>query len=419
MRRALAIAAVVIAALALPSVASAIGSGEVRGTVTPTSIAPEVEVCLVEARPSENCASPEANGNYALTGLPLGTTRIEFIPSYRSRYAVQYYDHVHSLNEAAAISLSSASPKREGINADLELGGAIEGTVTAAVGKGALAGIEVCALTAATRVAAGCVDTDEAGNYRLGGLSPGSYKVGFWGHGQSAEYAPQYYDGKTTLGLATAISVPAGSIQTGIDGEMVKGARITGIVTAAAGGGGIAGVPVCLFAAGAATPARCVFTEPSGAYALLGVAAGSYQVGFSLSTAEIGGEASSSGDDGYLTQYYAGVGTRGEALTLMLAGEQVASGIDAGLLVPAAPPAIIPPAAVAAPTIAAPPIVTAPSKPAAKKCKSGFVKKKVKGVVKCVKKAPQSHKKKTHKKKAPKKKTSKKTNPSIKNRKHQ
>lgn len=388
MRRALSIASVAFILMAAPSGASASGPGKILGTVNPIAIAPEVEVCLVETRPSETCTSPAADGTYELGGLSLGPSRIEFIPSYRSRYVAQYYSHAHTPAEATVINLTTSAPQRTEVNATLELGGGVEGTVTAASGGGALSGVEVCVLEAGKRASFGCAESDEAGDYALGGLPAGSYKVGFWGRGRTAEYAPAYYDEAQTASQAAVVGVGAGATVTGIDAAMAKGAKVTGSVVSAASGVPLEGIPVCLFASTAPTPSQCVYSGISGAYEVVGLPGGTYQVGFSLGSAEIGGEAVVSEDDGYLTQFYNGVANRSEAQTLPLSGDQVVAGIDAQLLTPAPAPPPAPPTPVATNIVAAPTVITAPTKTQPLRCKKGYVKKKVKGVARCVKKKP-------------------------------
>ena len=403
MKRSLSILCVVAGLLMLPAGASA---ASILGTVTPVAAAPEVEVCVVEALPSETCTTPAPNGTYQLTGLPLRTDiRVEFIPSYRSHYVTQYYRNVRSVAEATVFRFSEQFSVQEHVDAALELGGAIEGTVTAS-GGGALSEVEVCVLQAGTRAASGCTTTDGAGNYALGGLPAAAYKLGFWGRGAAAEYAPRYYVGKATLAEGTVVNVPAGATVTERDESLVKGAKVSGTVTAATNGAALDGISVCLFAASSSFPSRCSFSGPAGAYSFVGLTAGAYQVGFSLGSAEIGGEAVSAEDDNYLTQYYRGVANRPEAQVLTLSGEQSRPGIDASLLTPTilAPVGQLPPPATN--VVEAPKTVTVPVKPKPVKCKKGFVKKTVKGAQKCVKK-PVKKKKKHHK--APKKHDAKST----------
>jgi hypothetical protein len=398
MRRALSATVLVLVVLAVPASAAAVGPGKVRGTVTPAAIAPEVEVCLVESRPSETCTAPEASGAYTLTDVPLGQVRIEFAPSHRSGYVRQFYRNARRVNEATAIVLLTNSPEAGNIDAALELGGEIRGTVTGAPDGTPLAGVQVCAVELGQRVPAGCTEADGAGEYVLGALPAGGYRVGFWGHGASAEFAPRYYDERSSSAEATAVTVAPGAVVSGIDAELAKGAQVTGTVTAAAGGVRLAGVPVCLFGASASTPFECVFTDTFGNYLFEGLTAGSYQVGFSLASAEIGGEPVSSEDDGYLTQYWRGVASRDEAQTLPLVGAQVASGIDAALAMPSPPPPAVLPAPPTTNVVSAPPTIAEPAKPRPLRCKKGYSKKKVKGAEKCVKKKTAKKKKRKHRK---------------------
>jgi hypothetical protein len=392
MRRLLPIAFIGLVLL-LPATASAAagpGSARVSGTVTPTAIAPEVEVCLVEvpARPSEVCTAPRPDGTYLLTGLPIEIPfKVEFIPSYRSHAAVQYYDHAATLAEATAILIKDCGLppcEQAEVDADLKIGAQIEGTVTAASGGDALGEVEVCVLEAGKHISDGCTYTDGAGHYQFRGLSPGNYKVGFWGHNESAEYAPRYYAEAATLDQATVISVSAGMTIAGVDVSLAKGAQVRGTVVAAVNGAALENIPVCIFAAASAMPTQCTYTGPGGSYSLLGIPTGSYQVGFSLGSAEIGGEAVSSEDDGYLTQYFDEVSSRAEAATLILAAPQIAAGIDAHLMVPALPPVPAAPAGFTGPpATAVPPIPDSASKPL--KCRRGYRRKKVKDGARCVK----------------------------------
>src|SRR4029077_7800809 len=168
--------------------AFAVGPGVITGTVSPAAIAPEVEVCVVEMQPSELCTAPEPGGTYHLTGGPVGPQRVEFIPSHRSGYLKQYFNHVSRLEEATIIGIPPPPVSEvKGINAELELGSSIEGTVRA--GGSPLADVEVCAQDVGTGVTGGCSTTDISGAYAITGLPKSTYRVGFWGHGASAKYA--------------------------------------------------------------------------------------------------------------------------------------------------------------------------------------------------------------------------------------
>lgn len=384
--------AVLISALVAPAAAQA-AEGTVRGTVTPTSIAQEVEVCVAEPQPPEICTSPAADGSYSLTGLQTRPLKIEFIPPYHSRYMVEYWDHVYTLGEATPVPLSADALTVDGVDAALELGGVIEGTVTGSGGP-PLDGVEVCALTAQGK-SGGCSRTNAAGEYELPALSPGSYRVRFFTRGPSAEYVSEYYDGAATRAAATPISLAAGEVRGGVDAELAKGGQLRGTVRAAGDEMPLSSIPVCLFVVGAAAAEQCVFSDPDGEYAFVGLRPGKYQVGYALSMSEIGGGAGEAGEEsGYLSQYYDGVADRAAARTISMAGAEVVEGIDAALLapVPPTPPApVMPPAE---PLVAAAIPVTEP-KPPARRCKRGYVKRKRNGRIRCVKKK-RLHKRSRH-----------------------
>jgi hypothetical protein len=371
--------------------ASAVGPGVITGTVSPASIAPEVEVCVVEAQASELCTAPDAGGTYRLTGVPVGAQRVEFVPSHRSGYLKQYYNQARKLEQATVIGIS-APPNSEvkGIDAELERGSTIQGTVRASLGKSPLADIEVCAVEIGTGAEGGCSITDASGAYALVGLVEGTYRVGFWGHGSSAKYA----SGETT------IVVPRATSLTGVDAELAVGARIEGTVRQASTGMPLPEISVCLFAVSATAPTQCAFTEAGGGYAILGIAAGDYQVGFALGAEELGGEPAFGGAAGYLSQYYADAATRAGSRTLSLILGQVSSGVDAALLSPRqdAPPA--PPGPLTNPSSSLVQVFSEPTKQKpkkAKRCRRSSTGKLSKGRPKCTRKPHRNRKKRRHK----------------------
>jgi hypothetical protein len=369
-------------ATVLPPADAQAGAGRVSGIVKPLESAPEVEVCLVEGRPSETCTAPKADGSYLLE-VPLGEVQIEFVPSIRSRLLVQYYNHQSFLQEAARIKLTRENPEASSINADLIEGGAISGTVSATGTGLPLTEVEVCAVSVGAAPVRRCEETDASGAYDVHSLPGGTYRVAFRGRGSSAGYEPSYYDGKQTLAQATPVQVTARTTKSGIDAALEKGARIEGAVTEA-GGGSLSGIAVCLFEATAASPDRCTYSGEGGAYSFEGLTSGSYEVGFSLEAGE---------GDGFEAQYFDGVPTRGQAVTVSALAPSIVNGVDAALSRPLAPPAPPPPPAVSTPIIAAAAFIPEPARPA-QGCKKGFHKRKVKGKNRCVKAVRRHHRQK-------------------------
>jgi hypothetical protein len=367
-----------------PAYAQAAG-GTVEGIVTPLVWAQEVEVCVVESRPSETCIAPAADGPYALHEVPFGGARIEFVPSFRSRLLTQYYDGVGKLSEAKNVVLSALAPTAKEIDADLVEGGAITGTVTAAADGEPLPGVEVCAISSGSSTAESCAETVANGDYELHSLPGGAYRVVFWGAGTSAEYEPWSH---------SIVAVTAGETITGIDAGLARGGKIKGTVTAAAGGARLADIAVCLFAATSPKPQRCTYSDEAGEYSFAGLQDGPYQVGFSLTDAEIDGEGPAGEADGFETQYYDGVGARAQAVTISLLSPEVIGNVNATLFTPPGPAPPTPAPFVSSPIVPAAATIAEP-KPRAVGCKKPKRKKKVKGKVRCVKPAKQKKKKHT------------------------
>jgi hypothetical protein len=399
-RRELVVGLLILAALlslpflARPSLAAAAGHA-IEGTVTAPGAAEEVEVCVVEPLPSETCTYPEPDGHYLLNGLTPGSGYlVEFLPSYRSHYVAQYYNGKPSPEGAQRVPVNGMT-NTTGVDADLEIGGQIEGEASDAEGGGALAGVEVCALDATqpspeSNVAA-CARTDLAGEYRLPTLPPGTYKVGFWGAGESTGYLPGYYGDAPDLSTATAIVVATGTTRSGVDAELRVGARIAGTVTEA-DGNPVDRIAVCALTFGSGAAQRCGYSDATGHYDLIGLASGSYAVVFAPGLGGLDAGADS-GEGGFLTQYYDAASTLALARPISLVAPAVASGIDASLArTPAMPTAPVTPTA-SAPGPAADPgspsaIDVVPSPP--RKCRKGFRRRQVKGRSRCVKVTPKS-----------------------------
>jgi hypothetical protein len=373
--------------LAVPAVASAASSSVIKGTVTAPVSVEEVEVCLVEPLPSEACVFPEADGKYTLPVPAAGVYQVEFAPSYRSHLIRQYYNHKAKLSEANKVVVPAATTVKE-IDAALELGAVIEGRATDATGALGLESVEVCAQDASTKAPLSCTHTDAEGNYALPTLPTGSYRVGFWGEGQSSAYAPQYYEDKPGFLEAAVLHLSAGETVSGIDAKLALGAQVSGAVTDSSSGAPLASIAVCILQSSASGPQRCTHTDPDGQYTLPGVASGSYQVAFSPEFNEFAKEEFVlPEEDGWHTQYYEGSATREGSTSLSLSAPEQRGAVDAALLStyvapPPPPPPITPDTAIAAPLIANTP-PTRNKKP--KTCRKGYKKVKVKGKVRCVK----------------------------------
>jgi hypothetical protein len=156
--------------------------------------------------------------------------------------------------------------------------GSISGTISDASSHAAVAGVEVCAYAYSGEPWRFCDATDSGGEYTIGSLASGDYRVEF--RAVSAGYVPQYYNDKLRFAEADKVTVE-GSAIVGIDAAIVIGGTITGTVTEADGGEPFAGITVC-----AVTYSQprygggCTVSDSSGGYVLRGLSADQYVVEF-------------------------------------------------------------------------------------------------------------------------------------------
>jgi hypothetical protein len=122
--------------------------------------------------------------------------------------------------------------------------------------------------------------TGETGAYDIGGLAPGTYRIGF-DPDSSTGLAREYYDDQLVVEGAKDITVSAASPATGIDARLAPASRVTGTVTDASGAP-MAGVEVAAHVGvgGDWGYASWTTTAADGTYSLDGLAEGTYRVDF-------------------------------------------------------------------------------------------------------------------------------------------
>lgn len=210
-------------------------NGQISGHVTDASGAPVVGAYVsamrLETEGGEEWWSRPAHvrtgedGSYQLH-VPDGTYRVEFDDSDHGRVS-EFYDDATSIEQATDIVIVDSGVV-SGIDASLEQGGVIEGTVT--VAGVAADGVEVALYAQdgtgwSHRTAAG---VDANGSYTFDGLAAGTYRVGFFPYGSNA--LREYYNDASTLAQATDLVV-AGANTLTADADLAVGTSIAGTVT--------------------------------------------------------------------------------------------------------------------------------------------------------------------------------------------
>ena len=292
--------------------------GIVRGKVAGPTSGKGLEGILVCVTPVElpselfgECATSQASGEYALERLESGRYLVQFWPE--STYLRQYYNDEPTAALADAVTVT-AGKTVTGIDAVLQRGGAIEGTVSSQ-GAAPAAGIQVCAVLVGDEPWQGqCTRTPVGGIYAISPLAGGEYKVDFRGAGN---LLGQYYMDRSTEAEAVPVKVIAESSTTGIDASLTEGGKIEGRATNVSTGEPIAQIEVC--ARAEPRGQTCAGTDAAGEYKLEGLAPGNYAVSFDPWS------------ENYLSQYYAGVTTESAATKVTVATGTTRAGIDAAL----------------------------------------------------------------------------------------
>jgi Carboxypeptidase regulatory-like domain len=288
-----------------------------------------IEVCAYDAAEEAGlfgrCATTEAGGEYSISGLSSGEYLVEFSSPSGSglNYVTQYYNGVASPEKATAVTVGPETVDI-GIDARMSEGGQIGGEVTDASTSASIQGMSVCAYSKQSEVEIGaCASTGQSGQYTIAGLPAGEYTVEFSSPSTGElDYVRQYFDGQSSAKAATLVPVTVGATSSGVNAAMHMGGRVTGRVRSAATGP-LADALVCALS----TPTEavaCALSSRNGEYAIAGVPAGSYVIGFDAAKP-------------YEVQYYNGQATYDRAQPVeVIVGADTAA-VDATLLRPEEP----------------------------------------------------------------------------------
>ncbi|MFF2031050.1 beta strand repeat-containing protein, partial [Arthrobacter sp. NPDC058192] len=262
-------------------------------------------------------SSVAADGSYKITGLAAGSYKLQFT-GWNSGTLDQWYKNADSFDTATAVTVTTGQAIT-GINATLVKAATISGKVTAPAGV-TLSNVSVSASLAASQNQVGRSSTVAPdGSYKIIGLPAGSYKVGF--SGWNSGTFDQWYPKGASFETATAVSLTAGQNLTGINSTLVKGATISGKVTAPVG------VDLSNAYVGASPAAqegsretRTATFAPDGSYKITGLRAGPYKLQFS------------GWNTGALDQWYKNAASFDAATAVTVATGQDLTGVNATLV---------------------------------------------------------------------------------------
>lgn len=270
------------------------------------------------------------DGTYRATGLVPGAYEVAFSGS--GDCIGEFWDDVDLSGEPTLVPVS-AGESADGIDADLELGGSITGSIVSA-GERTSGQVVVYEVGAPDRVVASRPVSDDE-DYSVQGVPEGDYLVEFDASSGSRD---QWYPDAPTSAGAAPLHVESGTATTGIDFQSLPGATISGTV-----GGDLPQEPFLLQVT--ATP---VGSEPTADVITSGYLAedGSYSIPY-LTPGEYVLSVPSIRDDSYTAltepQWYRNADTEAGAVPVSAVDEQTTGGIDFVLRAAGTPAPTLPP----------------------------------------------------------------------------
>lgn len=275
--------------LGITPAATAVEGGTITGTITDSTGAPleNVSVDVYDLQDGywrwtsvDYATDTAVDGTYALA-LPPGDYRIGF--DHYFDHVEEFYDDTATVEAAQTITVSSGSSFTA--DADLATASHVTGTVTGPDGLprsdvNVTVYEEILEVDGSTRWQPnGNEPTDVNGAYNVGGLAPGTYRVGFESY-LDAGLASEFYVDQPIVELAQDVEVPEGTL-TGINAQLAEASQITGTVTdvnnapiAGASVSAVVGVGDNWYSVSDTT------TDAMGAYTIDGLSEGTYRIDF-------------------------------------------------------------------------------------------------------------------------------------------
>ncbi|MCU0777853.1 MAG: carboxypeptidase regulatory-like domain-containing protein [Akkermansiaceae bacterium] len=262
----------------------------------------------------------DLSGTYTAQGLVPGDYRITFY-DFAGNYLGESYNNKATFDLADSLAVS-AGAVLSGINASLAVASRIDGTVTEEGTGTPLANVSVFAYRVNPGnnfqyVASAMTNTN--GNYSVGGLSAGTYRIEFFEEG--GLHLGEVYQNAADLAGGTDIPVAAAATTPGIDAALAAGGRISGVVSSAVNAQPLEGIDVSFYRFdGAGWPYQgYATTDSSGSYASAAMPAGQYRVEFYDTASQ------------HRSEYYDNVTEFGDAASVTVNLLQTTGSINAAL----------------------------------------------------------------------------------------
>lgn len=265
----------------------------------------------------------DGEGYYEFGGLATGQYAVRF--EGRDGLASEWWDDKPTRAQADLVEVT-AGATTEDIDAELEHGTSVSGTVTGP-GGAAVRNVSVYAYRMSTGELESTGDdyTSSNGGYEIEGLAAGSYKLLFLDEESDNPLAPEWWNDRLTPGLADVVTVGTTPVS-GKDAQLIAGARITGEVTDPSGPAVEAEVTAYRLVDGTYEEEADTEVRANGTYELRGLPAGTYKMRFD-------------GGSTYDDVFYDGASSLATATAFAVGPSETVTGIGAAFapLVPVTP----------------------------------------------------------------------------------
>ena len=251
-----------------------------NGTVSPVTMS-SVYVYSATTEEYLSGADTDSDGSYTVGGLAAGSYVVEFSP-FGDGLAPEFFDNTLDFASATPVAVGAGVPVR-GINALLEQGGTISGSLTQTSGGITVpaVGVNVYAVaSSADRWGNGWAQTDASGRYTVDGLGAGDYKLLF--EPQDPDFVSKWFTNAMGFQSATVVAVGTRAAVVGIDANLEVASSISGTVTKNVGGTVTTAenVSVEVFTVPGGDYVGYADTDAAGNYSVGSLMAGTYSVSF-------------------------------------------------------------------------------------------------------------------------------------------
>ena len=272
-------------------------AGAVRGRVVGPTGKPLAGVQVLAYSPTyPNVGQTDANGSYAIVGLPAGPYAVCFDGTTVTTTGVPTgfvaeCDGNRPYDPYGSADVPVVAGKAVRVDAQLSVGAGLRGRVTASNGQ-PIPGIGL--IVRDNPAPQSFIQTDSDGRYSVTGVVPGSHVVCF--DTGSGPYVSECFRNAPDEFGATPVLATAGKF-TVANAVLSEGSSFTGTVTDKTGAP-IPGVLVSAFTNGPAGPYGYATTDEAGRWSMTGLRADSYVISFDTSSVAVGAPT------GYVSAYY-------------------------------------------------------------------------------------------------------------------